>query len=166
MHAYRLHVGYAPKSNAFSETLPAMTPAPSFDISGQFVDLFQRRVFPASVTVRNGQIAGIQPIAGAPPVFIMPGFVDAHVHIESSMLTPAQFARLAVTHGTVGTVSDPHEIGNVLGVAGVRYMVENGRKVPFRFCFGALLACRPRILRRREPKSAWPTWSNCCKWTK
>jgi adenine deaminase len=69
--------------------------------------------------------------------YILPGLIDSHIHIESSMLTPAQFARLAVVHGTVGTVSDPHEIANVLGVEGVRYMIEDGRKVPFKFCFGA-----------------------------
>lgn len=67
----------------------------------------------------------------------MPGFVDAHVHIESSMLTPAHFARLAVVHGTVGTVSDPHEIGNVLGQAGVEYMLEDAAQSPFHFAFGA-----------------------------
>ena len=69
--------------------------------------------------------------------YILPGFVDAHVHIESSLLTPAQFARLAVVHGTVGTVSDPHEIGNVLGITGVEYMIRDGKRVPFKFCFGA-----------------------------
>ena len=69
--------------------------------------------------------------------YILPGLVDAHVHVESSMLTPAQFARLAVVHGTVGTVSDPHEIANVLGVKGVEFMIEDGRRVPFKFCFGA-----------------------------
>ena len=69
--------------------------------------------------------------------YLIPGFVDAHVHVESSMLTPIQFARLAVVHGTVATVSDPHEIGNVLGKAGVEYMIENGRQIPFKFCFGA-----------------------------
>src|SRR5688572_29144560 len=67
----------------------------------------------------------------------MPGFVDAHVHIESSMLVPSEFARMAVVHGTVAAVSDPHEIANVLGVAGVDYMIDNGRKVPFKFAFGA-----------------------------
>ena len=68
---------------------------------------------------------------------VTPGFVDAHVHIESSMLVPSQFAKLAVVHGTIGTVSDPHEIANVLGVKGVNFMIENGKKVPFKFCFGA-----------------------------
>lgn len=117
------------------ETKPPAT-AP-FEVSGQVVDLFARRIFPAIIRVSNGRIAAIEPVAHAPKNFILPGFVDAHVHIESSMLTPVQFARLAVTHGTVATVSDPHEIGNVLGVAGVRYMLENAAKVPFRFYFGA-----------------------------
>ena len=67
----------------------------------------------------------------------MPGFVDSHIHIESSMLTPTEFARLAVVHGTVATVSDPHEIANVLGVEGVRYMIETGKKSPMKFYFGA-----------------------------
>lgn len=69
--------------------------------------------------------------------FISPGFIDAHVHIESSMLVPSAFARLAVVHGTVGTVSDPHEIANVCGMDGVRFMIENGKTVPFKFNFGA-----------------------------
>ncbi len=73
----------------------------------------------------------------APDHFILPGLIDAHVHIESSMLVPSEFARLAVVHGTVATVSDPHEIANVLGIAGVDYMVENGKTVPFKFYFGA-----------------------------
>ena len=67
----------------------------------------------------------------------MPGFIDSHVHIESSMLVPSEFARISVLHGTVATVSDPHEIGNVLGVNGIRYMIANGNKVPFKFYFGA-----------------------------
>ena len=80
-----------------------------------------------------------------PDVFICPGFIDAHVHIESSMLLPAEFARLAVVHGTVATVSDPHEIANVLGIAGVEYMIENGRQTPFYFYFGAP-SCVPATL--------------------
>lgn len=69
--------------------------------------------------------------------FILPGFIDAHVHIESSMLIPSEFARLAVVHGTVSTVSDPHEIANVCGMKGIEYMIENGQTVPFKFNFGA-----------------------------
>ncbi|MEI7662967.1 MAG: adenine deaminase, partial [Bacteroidota bacterium] len=70
-------------------------------------------------------------------IFILPGLIDAHIHVESSMLIPSEFARLAVVHGTVGTVSDPHEIANVLGVSGVKFMIENGNSVPFKFNFGA-----------------------------
>jgi len=111
----------------------------SMKIRAQLVDLHQRRIFPAEVSVEDGCIASIQPIEKVPASagFLVPGFVDAHVHIESSMLPPVEFARLAVIHGTVATVSDPHEIANVLGVKGVQYMLDEARKTPFRFCFGA-----------------------------
>lgn len=107
-------------------------------ISGQLVDLFRREIRGVTLTLEGGRIERIENNAAAPADrFLLPGFVDAHVHVESSMLTPAQFARLAVVHGTVATVSDPHEIANVLGVSGVEYMIENARQVPFVFCFGA-----------------------------
>ena len=89
------------------------------------------------VVVNDGKIAKIEEQPVGNTRYIMPGFVDAHVHIESSMLIPSEFARLAVCHGTVATVSDPHEIANVLGKDGIRYMIENGKKVPFKFYFGA-----------------------------
>lgn len=89
--------------------------------------------------IENGKIARIEQLGpardGQP--WVMPGFVDAHIHIESSMLVPSEFARMAVVHGTVATVSDPHEIANVLGMEGVQYMIDNGKKVPFKFFFGA-----------------------------
>ena len=109
----------------------------SFTIEGQIFDLVNSRVFPGVVVIEAGKITKIkeQPVDNTQ--YIMPGFVDAHVHIESSMLVPSEFARLAVCHGTVATVSDPHEIANVLGKNGIRYMIENGRKVPFKFFFGA-----------------------------
>jgi len=94
-------------------------------------------MFTGTITVRNGQIVDIIEEDVASTDVILPGFVDAHVHVESSMIVPSEFARLAVVHGTVGTVSDPHEIANVLGVAGVRYMISNGENVPFHFAFGA-----------------------------
>lgn len=111
--------------------------ATPLSLSGQLVDLHQQKIYPARVVISNGTISAIEPLEAAPPQYIMPGFVDAHVHIESSMLVPSEFARLAVVHGTVGTISDPHEIGNVLGVEGVRYMINNGKQVPFKFYFGA-----------------------------
>lgn len=110
----------------------------TFTISGNIVDVVAKKIFPGTVTVENGKISEIKPDANiASSQFILPGFIDAHVHVESSMLVPTEFARLAVTHGTVATVSDPHEIGNVLGIEGVRYMINNGKQVPFHFYFGA-----------------------------
>ena len=109
----------------------------SFTIGGQIVDLVNSRIFSGVIVVEDGRIVKIEQQPVGNTQYIMPGFVDAHVHVESSMLVPSEFARLAVCHGTVATVSDPHEIANVLGKEGVRYMIENGKKVPFKFFYGA-----------------------------
>ena len=111
----------------------------SFRIAGHVVDVFQRRIEPAQIEVRNGSIVRREPLPASevPSVYLMPGFVDAHVHVESSLLPPPEFARLAVVHGTVATVSDPHEIANVLGIEGVRYMRRAAATTPFIFWFGA-----------------------------
>ena len=109
----------------------------SFTIGGQIVDLVNSRIFSGVVVVEDGKISKIEEQPVGNTQYIMPGFVDAHVHIESSMLIPTEFARLATCHGTVATVSDPHEIANVLGKEGVQYMIDNGKKVPFKFFFGA-----------------------------
>ena len=103
------------------------------------VDLHNRRIYPAEITLENGRIARIRELAQVPAGagYLMPGFIDAHVHIESSMLPPSEFARMAVVHGTVATVSDPHEIANVLGSDGVAYMLEDAARVPLKVCFGA-----------------------------
>ena len=107
-------------------------------LTGQVVDLHQRRVYPGRVEWRRGRITRIVPDPrGKGGPLILPGFVDAHIHIESSLLPPSEFARLAVVHGTVATVSDPHEIANVLGVRGVDYMIRDGRRTPLKFNFGA-----------------------------
>lgn len=108
-----------------------------FSVQGQLVDLIQRRIYPAAVSIEDGKIMSITEMEHAPSQLIMPGFVDAHVHIESSMLVPTAFARLAVMHGTVATVSDPHEIANVCGPAGVQYMIDDSKRSPFKFFFGA-----------------------------
>ena len=117
-----------------------MSTSNTFFIHGNFVDIFNRRIFPAELLVENGMVKSVTPLPDlsmASAGFIIPGFVDSHVHIESSMLVPSEFARMAVVHGTVATVSDPHEIANVCGMAGVEYMIENGNTVPFKFNFGA-----------------------------
>jgi adenine deaminase len=123
-----------------------------YSIQGQVVDIFNREIFYGEVSIENGKIIAIQKLpvddgqpttdnpqgpAGAQQHYILPGFIDSHVHIESSMLVPAEFAKLAVVHGTVGTISDPHEIANVCGMEGVQFMIANGKTVPFKFHFGA-----------------------------
>jgi adenine deaminase len=114
----------------------------SFKIQGNIVDILGREIFWGEVTITDGKISSIKslPTTNHKPQttnFILPGFIDSHVHIESSMLVPSEFAKLAVVHGTVGTISDPHEIANVCGMEGVEYMIANGKTVPFKFHFGA-----------------------------
>lgn len=109
----------------------------SFSLSGQIVDVVNGCIFPGTVHCSAGRIKKIVKGPVQETSYILPGLIDAHIHIESSMLVPSEFARLAVVHGTVGTVSDPHEIGNVMGIEGVKYMIENGKTVPLKFFFGA-----------------------------
>jgi len=109
----------------------------AFSISGTIADVIKNRFFKGVITVSGGRIIAISESETADDQFIIPGFIDSHVHIESSMLLPSEFSRLASVHGTVATVSDPHEIANVLGVDGVKFMIANGAKVPFKFFFGA-----------------------------
>lgn len=106
-------------------------------IRAQLVSIRERLIQPVEITVVKDKIMSIIPVETAPPIYVLPGFIDAHIHIESSMLTPVEFARKAVEFGTVATVSDPHEIANVLGVEGVEYMLQNAEKTPFKFHFGA-----------------------------
>ena len=107
------------------------------NVKGNIVDILNKRIFKGEVVIENGQISAIREVNHEVENYILPGFVDAHIHIESSMLVPSEFAKIAVVHGTVATVSDPHEIANVLGVKGVDFMIENGKKVPLKFNFGA-----------------------------
>jgi adenine deaminase len=112
----------------------------NFTITGNVVDILNSKIFKGEVNVQDGLIEKITILSGEPEKnlpYILPGFIDSHVHVESSMLVPSEFAKLAVVHGTVSTISDPHEIANVCGVEGVRYMIENGKTVPFKFNFGA-----------------------------
>jgi adenine deaminase len=115
----------------------------SFTIRGKLVDVHAREIYAAEIRVEKERIVAITRVTEEASLakdfahFIIPGFIDAHVHIESSMIIPSEFARLAVVHGTVGTVSDPHEIANVCGMKGIDFMIENGKTVPFKFNFGA-----------------------------
>lgn len=111
----------------------------SFEIEGIYVSVEAGEMFPATLRIHLGKIESVEPSEPSKTQlpYILPGFIDSHVHIESSMIIPSEFARLAVVHGTVATISDPHEIANVCGLEGVEYMIENGRKVNFKFNFGA-----------------------------
>lgn len=108
-------------------------------LSANYVNIFDNSISFATIEIENGKIQFVDFLGDEKPGenYFIPPFIDSHIHIESSMLTPSQFARMAVVHGTVGTVSDPHEIANVLGIEGVKYMIEDGKRVPFKFCFGA-----------------------------
>ncbi|MEI7752665.1 MAG: adenine deaminase, partial [Candidatus Omnitrophota bacterium] len=106
-------------------------------VSGNIVDVVNRVMYPGTLVLEGERIKEIVREEKNYDTFIIPGLVDAHVHIESSMLVPSEFARLSVVHGTVATVSDPHEIANVLGVPGIEYMLKDAEKVSFKFNFGA-----------------------------
>jgi len=109
----------------------------TFSLSGNIVDVVKERVYQGTIFIENGKIVNVTEEETQSDQYILPGLIDAHIHVESSMLTPTEFARIAVVHGTVATVSDPHEIANVLGINGVKFMIENGKQVPFKFYFGA-----------------------------
>jgi adenine deaminase len=106
-------------------------------VTGNFIDIPQRKIYPAEVRIEDGIITEILPVDEPVDTYLLPGFVDAHIHIESSMLVPYEFAKVAVQHGTVATISDPHEIANVCGIPGVEYMLENARGAGLKFHFGA-----------------------------
>lgn len=106
-------------------------------VAGRIVDVLNEEVYSGTLKISGGRITDITRDGKDCGNYILPGFIDSHVHIESSMLTPSEFARASVIHGTVATVSDPHEIANVLGVEGVKYMIDNAKRVPFKFYFSA-----------------------------
>jgi adenine deaminase len=112
-------------------------------LRGQIIDIPNQRIFPGVIEIADGKIVALREDQSVTdPGYLCPGFIDAHVHIESSMLTPPEFARIAVIHGTVGTVSDPHEIANVLGIEGVRYMQKLAAQTPCKIHFG-IPSCVP-----------------------
>ncbi len=107
-----------------------------FSISGVLVDPISRATFGGEIFVENKKIVAIERRHDVNAPYILPGLIDSHVHIESSMLIPSRFAEMAVKHGTTAIVTDPHEVANVAGEEGVRFMVNNAKTVPFKFYFG------------------------------
>jgi adenine deaminase len=106
-------------------------------VTGNFVDVVSGKIYPAKLSFADGKVLAVEKLDSAPSQFILPGFIDAHIHIESSQLTPSRFAEAAVPHGTTATVSDPHEIANVMGMEGIHYMVQDAESVPLRIFYTA-----------------------------
>ena len=117
-------------------------------IKGHIVDVVRREIFDGEIIIQGETITEVKrctlPEQETPWPYVMPGFIDSHVHIESSMMVPHKFAHIAVSHGTIGVIADPHEIGNVLGIEGIDYMIRSGHEVSFNFCFGAP-SCVPAV---------------------
>jgi len=107
------------------------------EISGNIVDVVNSKIYGGTLYIENGKITEIKQSSAKYENYVIPGFIDAHIHVESSMLTPAEFARIAAIHGTIAVVSDPHEIANILGIDGINFMLESGKTVPIKFYFGA-----------------------------
>lgn len=120
-----------------------------FKIEANYIDIFNKEIYPASITIANGHIASIEKINATLDEYVLPGFIDAHIHIESSFLIPSNFAHLVVAHGTVATISDPHEIANVNGIDGINFMINNSKKTEFKFFFGAP-SCVPALSQEFE----------------
>ncbi len=116
------------------------------NIKGHIVDVVRREIYDGELVVEGERIVEVRRCELGDGVwsYLLPGFIDSHVHIESSMMVPRKFARIAAIHGTTGVIADPHEIGNVLGVEGVDYMIRSGREAQFNFCFGAP-SCVPAV---------------------
>lgn len=120
-----------------------------FEIEANYIDIFNKEIYPASITIENGYIVSIKKIDAILKEYVLPGFIDAHIHIESSFLIPSNFAHLVVQHGTVATISDPHEIANVNGIDGINFMINNSKKIEFKFFFGAP-SCVPALSSKFE----------------
>ena len=106
-------------------------------IEGNIVDVAAGRIFPGKVVHENGRITKVEPVAGSFSGFLLPGFLDAHIHIDSSLLCPSRFAEAVVPHGTTAVITDPHEIANVMGIAGISLLREDAATVPLRVFFTA-----------------------------
>lgn len=129
------------------------------------VDVRQRRICFAGIDWQDGRVATITVLGEEKPdhPYLINGFIDAHVHVESSMLTPVEFSRLATRHGTIACLSDPHEIANVLGLQGIRFMLENAAQTPLRFFSARRPACQPHPLKRPAPVWMQSSWRYCSR---
>lgn len=97
-------------------------------IGGNIIDILEREIYPGVISVDNNIIKSISRNSEKYDHYILPGFIDAHVHIESSMLIPKEFSSLVIKRGTVAIINDPHEIANVLGIPGISFMIENSKE--------------------------------------
>ena len=135
-------------------------------VKGNIVDPIGRKTFKGEIQIECGKISQITEMGSVPDQYILPGLVDSHIHIESSMLVPSEFARIAVRHGTVATVSDPHEIANVCGIEGINFMINNGEKVPLKFHFGVPSCVPATPAARRWPKAGLvPSVAAAWRWS-
>jgi Adenine deaminase len=105
------------------------------EIEGNIIDLFNENIYPGKILVKNNKILSVKKTNVEYNKYILPGYVDAHIHIESSLLCPSRFAEVVIPHGTVATVSDPHEIANVLGIEGIKYMIDDSKGTPLKIFF-------------------------------
>ncbi|QFP42408.1 adenine deaminase (plasmid) [Borrelia miyamotoi] len=116
----------------------------SLIIKANYIDILHKEIYPADITIKNGTISNIERTNNSLDDYVLPGFIDSHIHIESSLLIPSNFAHLVVQHGTVSTISDPHEIANVNGIDGIDFMIKNSQKTDFKIFFGAP-SCVPAL---------------------
>ena len=106
-------------------------------IRGNLVNPFTEEIYPAEITFKDKLIECVKPVEDKFSQYILPGFIDSHIHIESSMLVPSRFAEIVIPHGTTSVITDPHEIANVIGIEGIKYMIKDASSVPMRFFFTA-----------------------------
>lgn len=125
------------KSNSKTSNINKSNSKTSNMIRGNLLNVFTEEIYPAEISINNGLINCVKAVNKEFKEYILPGFIDAHIHIESSMLTPSRFAEAVVPHGTTSVISDPHEIANVLGSEGIEYMLKDASSVPLNFFFTA-----------------------------
>lgn len=118
-------------------------------IKANYIDILNKEIYPSHITIENGIVSNIERTNDHLKDYVLPGFIDSHIHIESSLLIPSHFAHLVVQHGTVSTISDPHEIANVNGMDGIDFMMKNSKRINFKIFLVHPLAYQlyPQILK-------------------